>query len=385
MSKGELWKGVAISAIIGIVFGLIGYFAINYALQMVGIYGEGLGVDERSRWIYAQSHKVVHLFAAACGLAIGWFHHRRNWTLFGVALAAVLFCGGYGILNMYGFTSTNRVTVSASKDAKKNAAERDYQNARADLQGQIDWLKATAGKEEGRERRRLLAEVDAKRQELSSLKAPIPGIDTIVSDPQASTLAKLTGLTAEQWALIVPLLLAVLLFFAESFSFIVVGHMLAAIVAMFASYSATKGRKLAGSSEGGGGKVKSSEESKPATVAERGDNVVDLPARVAEPAQLQAAQLPKVSSEPARVQQPAPTVSLTLQQPKYASVEEFLAANPSVSKQKDIATGMKVSEAKVSRDVQRLKGRGKVKSDRNGRSNAVTYTPRRDRGLHAIL
>ena len=72
MTKGELWKGVAISAIMAVVFGLIGGAAIWYALQMVGIFGEGMGVDARSREIYAESHKIVHLFAAAGLMLQGW-------------------------------------------------------------------------------------------------------------------------------------------------------------------------------------------------------------------------------------------------------------------------------------------------------------------------
>ena len=67
MSKGELWKGVAISAIIGVTFGVIAYYIISYALQMVGVFGEAMGIDARSREIYADVHKWVHIFSAACG------------------------------------------------------------------------------------------------------------------------------------------------------------------------------------------------------------------------------------------------------------------------------------------------------------------------------
>jgi hypothetical protein len=142
-------------------------------------------------------------------------------------------------------------------------------------------------------------------------------------------------------------------------------------------------RKLPSSSEGGGGKPKSSEESKPATVAKQDEKVIDFPAKTAAPSIVPPS--PKVSAAP-RVQAPAPkpTVSLPLQPKRYASVEEFLAANPNVSKQKDIAKATGFSEPKVSRDLKHLKGRGKVKADRNGRANALTYTPRRTGGLYAI-
>jgi hypothetical protein len=380
MSKGELWKGVAISAIIGVTFGVIAYYIISYALQMVGVFGEAMGIDARSREIYAEVHKWVHIFSAACGLAIGWFHHQGNKALRRFALVAILTCGGYGILNMYGFASTNRVSVAAAKDATRAGAERSYQAARADLMGQIDWLQKTAIQEDGAERRRLLKEVDDKRKELSSLKPPVATAETVISDTQSWTLGKLTNTDPTLWMVGLPLVLAVLVFLGESFSCIVVGHMAAGIVGMFAAYREGNKTTVAGSPEGSGGKDKS-------TVALRGENVVDLPTKVAAPPQLQAAPepVPTVSSEALRVAAPAPkTVSLSLEPKEYASVEEFLAANPSVSKQKDIAAGMKVSEGKVSRDIKRLKGRGKVKADRNGRSIAVTYTPRRNGGLHAL-
>jgi hypothetical protein len=256
MSRGEFWKGVAIRLITASLFGVIGGFAVWYALQMVAIFGDGMGVDARSREIYAHSHMVVHLFGAACALAGGIFHQAGNRLLRFIAIVAVLTCGAYGILNMVGFTSTNRVTVAATKDATRESAERAYKSARADLMAQIEWLQKTAVKEEGRERRKLLSDVDAKRKELSALKPPVPTHETILADPQASTLAELTGTSARQWLLALPIPLAVLLFFAESFSFVVVGHMLAAIVALFAGYFATGARTVPGSSEGSGGNKK---------------------------------------------------------------------------------------------------------------------------------
>jgi uncharacterized membrane protein len=383
MSKGELWKGVAIRLITAGIFGAIGYFAIYYALQMVAIFGEGMGVDARSREIYAHSHMVVHLFGAACALAGGVFHQAGNKLLRFLAIVAVLTCGGYGILNMVGFTSTNRVSVAATKDATRSSAERSYQSARADLTAQIDWLQKTAAGEEGRERRRLLAEVDAKRKELSALKPPVPTAETILSDPQASTLAELTGTSARRWLLALPIPLAVLLFFAESFSFVVVGHMLAAIVALFAAYLAAT-QSLSSSPKGGSGEggesVKSTEESKPKQDA----NVI--PMRATEEKSSSVAASPKVSAEPPRVPAPAPRppVSLTLK-PEYSSVADYLARHPSVTSQKVIADALRVSEAKVSRDIKKLKGQGKVKADRKWRSNQITFTPRRNGGLHAVI
>ena len=253
MSKGELGKGVAIRLIAAVAFGVIGGAAIFYALQMVAIFGEGMGVDARSREIYANSHMIVHLFAAACALAIGIFYYSRGWVLFAFAVAAIVLCGGYGIINMIGFTSTNRVSVAAHKEARNTAAERQYQAARADLLKQIDWLQKTASQEEGRERRRLLAEVDAKRKELSGLKPPVPGADTVLVDAQASTLGELTGTDPRKWLLALPVPLAILLFFAESFSFVIVGHMLSGIVALFGVFAAGRTKEDKKTQSGSGG------------------------------------------------------------------------------------------------------------------------------------
>lgn len=299
MSRGELAKGVTIRLVTAVVFGLIGAAAIYYALQMVAIFGEGMGVDARSREIYAHSHMIVHLFGAACALAIGVFHQAGNKLLRFLAIVAILTCGSYGILNMVGFTSTNRVSVAAAKDARNSAAERAYQAARADLVAQIKWLQSTAANEEGRERRRLLSEVDAKRKELSALKPPTPTAETVLSDPQASTLAELTGTSARQWLLALPVPLAILLFFAESFSFVVVGHMLAAIVALVAVYmGAQRASKPAtspvaakdnkggdGSASGGGGKVVTLQQ--PATAASQATSKT-----VAQPATTPRSELP---------------------------------------------------------------------------------------------
>lgn len=253
MTKGELWKGVSIRLIVALAFGAIGGYAIYYALSMVAIFGEGMGVDERSRTIYAQSHIVVHLFAAACALAMGVFYQGGHKVLRRLAIVAVLTCGGYGILNMVGFTSTNRVAVAAAKDAKNTAAERHYQNARADITKQIEWLQRTASQEEGRERRRMLAEVDAKRKELSALKPPAPSADTILPDAQASTLAEITHASAKKWQLWLPVMLAILVFFAESFSFVVVGHMVSGAIGLLVNHRANQTEPANQKNSGGSG------------------------------------------------------------------------------------------------------------------------------------
>lgn len=375
MSKGELWKGVAISAIIALAFGGIAYHIISYALQMVGVFGEGMGVDARSREIYAETHKVVHIFAAACGLAIGWFHYRGNKALRWIGLVAIVTCGGYGILNMYGFTSTNRVSVAAAKEATKAGAEREYQAARNDLTAQIDWLQKTASGEEGRERRRLLSEVDAKRKELSALRPPVATAETVIADTQSWSLGKLTHTDPAIWMIWLPLVLACIVFFVESFSCIVVGHMAAAIVGMFASYWEAKKATVAGSPEGSGGKVKSD-----ATVAQQDANVVNFPAAVkADAAQLQAT--PKVSAGPPRV--PASAPSSSLKSNGSVSVHALVAANPGKTWEGlgELAREAGVSIATASRATSKLASQGKLERSRKGRGFQMTSKQRRNGGL----
>lgn len=389
MSKGELWKGVAIRLITAAVFGVIGGFAIWYALQMVAIFGEGMGVDARSREIYAHSHMVVHVFGAACALAVGVFYHGGNRMLFTLALLAIVGCGSYGILNMVGFTSTNRVSVAATKDATKAAAERAYQSARADLAAQIDWLQKTAAGEEGRERRRLLAEVDAKRKELSALKPPVPTAETVLSDAQSSTLAELTDTSARKWLLALPIPLAVFVFMAESFSFIFVGHMLAATVAMFAAYWAAA-RSLPSSPKGGTGSggesVKPSEEPKeklPANVTPIRATDVKASA-LAE--QLQPASAANSCPVPTvrRVQSDAPKPSLKLSLDDLPGYLASLKAGTAIPTQRQLAALFGTSEATISRRMSDREGRGEVKREKVGRAVKTTILPRRDRGgLHA--
>ncbi len=254
MTTGELAKGVAIRAITAIGFGVIAYFAISYALEMVGIFGKSMGVDERSKEIYATVHQIVHIFAAACAVGIGVFHMTGNKVLRRLALAGTLLAGGYGVFNMIGFTSSNRVAVAAAKESHKAAVEREYNNARKDLQDQIKWLENQVIFADNRaEKRRMEQAVDTKRKELSALKAPRFDATSVLSDAQATTLGDLSRTGSQFWQSWLPVLLAFIVFFAESFSFAVVGHMLAAIVGLIAVYRTTEPASEPKKSDGSGG------------------------------------------------------------------------------------------------------------------------------------
>jgi membrane associated rhomboid family serine protease len=86
----------------GSVFVLIGGFVVYLAIQMVGTFGESMGVDETSRVIYSWAHVAVHLFGTASSVAFGLFIRKRRKMLATLALLATTLCGSYGIVNMIG-------------------------------------------------------------------------------------------------------------------------------------------------------------------------------------------------------------------------------------------------------------------------------------------
>jgi hypothetical protein len=56
---------------LGLVFVLIGGCAAYLNIQMVGAFGEGMGVDETSRVIYWRANVAVQVFGTASAFAIG--------------------------------------------------------------------------------------------------------------------------------------------------------------------------------------------------------------------------------------------------------------------------------------------------------------------------
>lgn len=384
MSKGELWRGVAISLVVAVAFSVIGYHIIHYALEMVGAFGEDLGADERSRLIYAESHRWVHLFAAACGLALGVFYQRRDKTLFRLALVAIIACGSYGIQNMYGFSVKNRVSVAAVKTDDKASANRQYENARKDLQDQIGWLQRMSTQEEGRERRRLLAEVDAKRRELSALKPPVVTANNAFADTSAEGLAVLTHIDSRFWIFVLPLVLAVLMFLGESFSFVVVGHMLSGIVAMFAAYWATgvqpldvppdSKRKPRDDDDADGGH--GDRRVQPQDTTERRPEGVSVH-REAAPVQHQDSTV-TVSSDAPGVQAPAPSITGPRTSKQVAL--DYLLANSDTAhaSARAISQIIGVSKSTVAKAMREIKG------DDRGRLGRVERNQSRVRGVRIM-
>src|SRR5262245_50045948 len=120
-------RSVLIQGVLALVCAVVGVFAIYLALDMVSIFGEGMGVDARSQKLYARAHVAVHVFGTVSAILIAVFRANGHKALGNIAIIAMLACGGYGIINMIGFTSTSRVAVAEAKTAVNTAAERQYQ------------------------------------------------------------------------------------------------------------------------------------------------------------------------------------------------------------------------------------------------------------------
>jgi hypothetical protein len=144
----------------------------------------------------------------------------------------MLLCGGYGVVNMIGFASTNRVAVAEANTASNNADERQYQMALAAKKADIDWTRGTVIREENpREKKRLEAALTRKEKELADLKPPKPSAATVLADPQATLFSKLIGWSVESWQMTLPIPVAFLLYLAEAFSFIFAMQLLIGAVA----------------------------------------------------------------------------------------------------------------------------------------------------------
>ena len=170
---------------------------------------------------------ALHLFGTLSAVLIGVFHASGKRVLASLAILAMLACGGYGIINMIGFTSTNRVVVAEAKTAANKADERQYQAAVAAKKSEIDWTRNTIVNEESpREKRRLEAALTQKEKELAELRPPKLTAATVLADPQATLFARIVGWTPENWQIVLPILIAPLLWLAEVLSFIFAVHLM---------------------------------------------------------------------------------------------------------------------------------------------------------------
>ena len=225
--RNELFRSMAVKTVMGVACIVAGAFVVYLAVQMVAIFGEGMGVDDRSRRLYANAHIAVHVAGTISALLIATFWAMGHRSLACIAFVVMLLCGGYGVLNMIGFTSTNRLAVSEHKTGLNKATERQYQDARKAKQNEIDWLRNTIIHEESRvEKRRLEASLAKKQKELETMQPPKPTVDTVLADPQATHFERLVGWTAENWQLVLPIPVAFLLYLAEAALFVFAAYLL---------------------------------------------------------------------------------------------------------------------------------------------------------------
>jgi hypothetical protein len=254
--RADFVRAVGIKLVMALVFAAIGVWVVSLAIDMVGTFGEGMGVDEHSRQVYRQSHIAVHIFGSASSIAIYLFVSFRKRLLTLMAIVAIVCCGGYGVVNMIGFTTTNRLAVAESKAASNAAEWKVYDARRAAIQADIDWSRKTEVTEENsRERRRLLSRIDAKLRELATIEPPRPSVATVLADPQATWFSRVTGWAQERWQLTLPVPVAVLLFGAEVFSFVFAVHLLLAAITGYVSIRSSRSHSGPPAGEGGGLKL----------------------------------------------------------------------------------------------------------------------------------
>lgn len=255
-TKTDALKGALLKTILALAFVGIGTWVVFLAIDMVGIFGEGMGVDARSREIYKHAHIAVHLFGTASSVAVGLFLMGKHRFLATAAVLAIIACGGYGIINMIGFTTTNRLSVSASRDAANSAEWKKFDLARDAIKGNIEWAHKTLTEEDSpREKRRQREYIDQQTAKLNALEPPKPTADKVLADPQATWFSKLSGLNTETWQLALPVPVAILLFAAEVLSFVFAMHFLVGAVGDFRMAQKTPDNSSgsAGSATGGSG------------------------------------------------------------------------------------------------------------------------------------
>jgi hypothetical protein len=310
-----------------------------------------------------------------CGLAAGVCFGTRRWGWAFIFSLALVASAGWSANSVYSFQATEAISASKTR-ATANDRIADADKLARDSVGKMATFAGKAKTSAARE-----DFIYGSQEAIKSFRdAEVKVI--VAPDAGAEVIAAKLGWNVETIQQLRSAYFAVLIIFLKMIGFPGAGFLLS----WSPEPSDPAGRKVSGSPEGSGGKDKS----QPETVAPRDGTVVDFPGKVAAPQQLQAESAsnsdpPKVSAEPPRVSASAPrTVPLTLKPKQYASLEEFLTANPRGAKQSDIAKALNVSKAKVSRDVKRMQGRGKVKVDRkNGRTNSVTLAPRRNGASHA--
>jgi hypothetical protein len=352
-AEGATVRSATVSLLLALAFAAIGVWVVTLAIDMVGIFGEGMGVDAESRKIYSHAHIAVHLFGTASAVAVGIFLTQRSWFLAVFAIVAIVACGGYGIVNMIGFTTTNRLSVSEARSTSNAADWTKYEKARETLNSQIRWARErVVAEEQQKEKRRLLAYIDTKTKELNSIEPPRPTAATVLADPQATWFAKLTGSSEESWRLSLPVPVAFLLFAAEVFCFVFAVHFLTqGIGAINAMVAAKRNRRKGGGNDGGGTK-------KPKETDQQ-------------PSQPSTATVPPVAATNVH-QFPSVAVSLSPNESRvFHAANEHFARAGIIASQLSIGRELGMPKHAVTRALQGLEKKGKVKRERKGKFTEI--------------
>ena len=345
-SEGNRWLGHALIS--------VGMCALVVSIYISAKVGWSLADDLADRAATAITLGIADFSAAMLLLAasILWVRGTRWRSASALAFAGLFLAVGY--TSAYGFFA-NRIAVHASHKAATKIDE-DY----------LAWAKGqTVNRELPRsERLSMRAEVKAANQELKATAS-------LISDRYAVPIASSLGWSLETTQARITGAIAAIVY-AVKFAGLWFGPM---FWPRRRKGDASIAASPKGSTGGDGGSEKSSDASRDKQPGSETANIVPFRAE----AQFQATS--KVSSEPPRVPELAPSSSL---KSESETVAEFLAREGGASSQKAIAKRLGVSEAKVSRDVKKLKGQGKVKLERKWRSNAITHAWRNG-GLHAVV
>lgn len=336
--------------------------------------GDLLGVSTAGKWISSLGSVAIDIVGiVGCGLAAGACLAERRWGwgfFLSIALVLSVLWSANSILNYQAAerisaSKTHQVAISRIKDADK--LESDSAKKALDLA-------KGAGTRSARK-----DFIGANQDAIKSFRDAKVEV-RVEPDAGPQWLASLIGWRIETILLTESTFFALLLIFLKSVCFASSGF--------FLSWSPEAiDRKLSGSPEGSGGKVKSEPEA-----VKQDEKVVAFPTPAkAEAVGFQAAPAsnsdlpervesqPKVSSATASVSAGAPSSS---QKPKKSrkskqDVFDFLRAQAgrlTHTSGAAIAKATGASEPTVSRALQEWEGKGNLRRERNGRSLQITDT-----------
>jgi hypothetical protein len=300
------------------LYAIAGAVALACTTYMVHSLGMFQGATADGQWTLGIASVVVHLggvvvFGIGTGMAFKAGQRARAW----VGVLIVIGAGAFSLWNIAGYViahsqsvveaqTKHDAAIAAQRKALLDAAAERQRTQAKLIEDELKWSRGTVREVDGRRERKDMAEARAKlitdlgKGEIATSPPIAPPAAVVRPDANAAMVERYTGIARESIMLAAALFMALLLVAIEAIAWMRAGYHWRGT-----DESVTT---VAGSPEGSGGKVKSSEESTPATIADRGENVIDLPARVATPPQLQA-DTAFNSEQPATVAQPPPTVS----------------------------------------------------------------------------